>query len=171
MYTNHLETTDHGRLALAVMALTLVAALVFSAAGGGQCPSDATTGDAKYVSSSGDDAANDGSRDSPYATLLKAFQEVADNGTIYLLSDIEQTSQMILSVNKTVTITSADNTEGADGSKKSYAINANWTPESARNPLIVVKGANVTFTDIVIDGTYQIGYPDAVGVETQILRV
>ena len=110
-----------------------------------------TTADASavYVSSSGDDSTGDGSETSPYATISKAYSNVADGGTIYLLTDVDVSSQIAINIKKTVTITSAD-VSAIKTIYSKYATNAEG------NALIVVSNyAEVIFTNITLDGSGQ----------------
>jgi len=56
---------------------------------GGPRRSPAANKSTLYVSADGSDGTGDGSESSPYATIVKAYEESASGATIYLLSDIE----------------------------------------------------------------------------------
>ncbi|MFH5777264.1 Ig-like domain-containing protein [Heyndrickxia oleronia] len=80
---------------------------------------DQETSSGVYVSDKGNDDNGDGTKDTPYATLQKAYQEVSDGGTIYLLDDITLTSVgtndvgVLINDGKHITISTAPNTETA----------------------------------------------------------
>ena len=96
----------------------------------------------------GDDTSGDGSETSPYATISKAYTEVADNGTIYLLSDLNGSNAINFNANKTVTITSADSNDiKTIYSKVSFGFEARW--------FFNVNKGEIIFKNITIDGTYQ----------------
>lgn len=75
-----------------------------------------------YVSSTGDDATGDGTQANPYKTLVKAYQEVEDNGEILVLSDLEVDSLLRVG-NKNVTLKS-------EGGKHRITRAVNFNPAS-----------------------------------------
>ena len=108
-----------------------------------------TTADASavYVSSSGDDTNGDGSQTAPYATIANAYSNVANGGTIYLLTDVDVSSQIAINIKKTVTITSANAIK---------TIYSKYATNTEGNALIVVSNsAEVIFTNITLDGSGQ----------------
>ncbi|RAR43690.1 Ig-like domain-containing protein, partial [Paenibacillus sp. MDMC362] len=67
-----------------------------------------------YVSSGGSDTTGDGTRNNPYATLYKGYQEVVDGGTIYVMDNIALSvtadkKYLHLDQNKSVTISTDPN--------------------------------------------------------------
>ena len=118
------------------MALTLLPAAAFA------------DGTAVYVSSSGNDTTGDGSQDDPYATISKAYSAVTTGGTIYLLSDVDVSRQIIFDAVKTVTITSADSSNiKTIYSKVPFGYANRW--------FFNVNAGEIIFKNITIDGTYQ----------------
>ena len=117
-------------------------------------------GSAVYVSSDGNDTSGDGSEDKPYATISKAYTAVPDNGTIYLLSDVDVSAQITFGTAKTVTITSAD----SSNVKTMYSkIQFGY---DNKNMMTVTEG-EVIFKNITLDGTGQrqaakTGFPNGV---------
>ncbi|MGG1880086.1 hypothetical protein ABDI30_21290, partial [Paenibacillus cisolokensis] len=104
---------------------------------------------AVYVSSSkGDDINGDGSEATPYATLQKAYPQVGDGGTIYLLDDITltNTAEVIVPINeaKHVTITTAP------GAGKTAAVKRGLS--SGKVLFQLNKYAQLTLREIIIDG-------------------
>lgn len=89
-------------LLMACMAVALMPISAFATNATG-----ASSSGAVYVSAAGDDA-NDGSKEAPYKTIGKAYDEVANGGTIYLLSNIKTKGRLILAQNKAVTIAGQD---------------------------------------------------------------
>lgn len=61
-----------------------------------------------FVSASGDNSTGDGTRQYPYASIAKAYEEITDSGTITLLSDIES-SYTLRVVDRNVTLQSDGN--------------------------------------------------------------
>ncbi len=94
---------------------------------------------AVYVSTNGSDSGS-GTESSPYATIAKAYENVAANGTIYLKSDLTQNSTATLNGSKTVTITSVSG-NSVYSIKRSTAIE-----------MFKVSNGTVNFTKIIIDG-------------------
>ena len=85
---------------------------------------------------------NDGSIDSPFATIGKALTEVADEGSIILLSDVTLNAQLTINDLKSVTIQSEEN--------ELHAIirGANY-----RDRLIQVSNSEtLVFKNLIIDG-------------------
>ena len=111
---------------------------------------DTTTVDtsAIYVSSEGNDSTGNGSQNNPYATLKNAYAKVADNGTIYLLSDLTEKDAITFGTAKTVTITSAVSSDVKTiYSKVSFGYETRW--------FFNVNSGHVVFKNITIDGEYQ----------------
>lgn len=107
-----------------------------------------------YVSAEGGSDSNQGTKESPYATLTKAVEEAKDGATIYVMSDLTMDS-MARIVDKDVTITSeggpwtinrGENMASASDNARSWynpAMIEVTTPNS--------KGASVTLTNITLD--------------------
>ena len=91
-----------------------------------------------YVSSSGNDEKGNGSKNSPYQTILKAFNQVKNGGNINILSDITQSSQKLDISDKNVNLLSSGGT---------YSVK-----RSDSNSLFEISNANVNLSNIVIDG-------------------
>ena len=92
-----------------------------------------------YVKSDGNDL-NDGSINSPYLTLNKAYQMSDDSSTIYLMDDITLDEKAVFNSEKDITLTSNGNikTMTRDNSLNGY--------------LITLEYGNISFQNIVIDG-------------------
>ncbi|MCM3759949.1 S-layer homology domain-containing protein [Alkalihalobacillus oceani] len=105
-----------------------------------------------YVSSDGNNSTGDGTRANPYATLNKAYQEVPDGGTIYVLKDITQTTkdgQMLsLGSDKRVTITTAPEVETV--TIKRGEPSGNNSTDSQFN----LTEGELTLKNIIIDSNY-----------------
>ncbi len=93
-----------------------------------------------YVSSKGNDETGIGSKTNPYKTIKKAYEEVKEEGTIYIMDDITQTETLNLNEDKSITITS-DN-----GIHKILRNNT----ESMH--LINISDGNITLQNITVDG-------------------
>lgn len=100
------------------------------------------------TASGGDDSTGDGTEASPYASISKAYSEVADNGTIYLLSDLDVSAKITFNQHKTVTITSAD-------SSNIKTIYSKYEATQATDPVMKVIDGEIIFKDITIDGSGQ----------------
>lgn len=121
-------------------------------------PADETSKEAVYVkaavtaedaiTSGGDDSTGDGTEASPYASISKAYSEVADNGTIYLLSDLDVSAKITFNQQKTVTITSAD-------SSNIKTIYSKYDATQATDPVMKVTSGEIIFKSITIDGSGQ----------------
>ena len=105
-----------------------------------------------YTTPLGNDSTGNGTVDKPYATISKAYSAVTTGGTIYLLSDVDVSSQIIFNSKKTVTITSSGDrkTIRSKVSATRYEFNSN------------ISGADTTFTNVVLDGSGQTTYPGAI---------
>ncbi|HZG82207.1 MAG TPA: Ig-like domain-containing protein, partial [Brevibacillus sp.] len=106
-----------------------------------------------YVSSGGNDTTGDGTPRNPYATLKKAYAEVKDGGTIYLLDDItvlpDATGKMIdLNSDKRVTITTAT---GVDET----AVIRRGQPNGQINTIFGLTKGELTLKNIIIDGNFE----------------
>ena len=104
-----------------------------------------------YVSSSGSDASGDGSMANPLASISKAYNQVKDGGTIWLLSDVTENSTINLDeTNKTITLTS-----GGEAPYSVYRNNEvvliNITAQNTLNlENITIDGGGVTTTEALV---------------------
>lgn len=97
-----------------------------------------------YVDAVNGNDGNNGSIALPFATIGKALAEVADGGTIILLSDVTQNAQLTIDVKKSVTIQSAEN--------EMYAI---IRGEDHRDRLMEINNSSaktLVFKNLIIDG-------------------
>ncbi len=93
-----------------------------------------------YVSSSGNDETGIGSKTNPYKTIKKAYEEVKEEGTIYIMDDITQTETLNFSKNKNITLTS-------------YGVEHSIIRENKLTESIIYQTAgNLTLNNIIIDG-------------------
>ncbi|WP_458124717.1 S-layer homology domain-containing protein [Paenibacillus sp. Z3-2] len=118
-----------------------------------------------YVSSGGSDTTNDGTRNHPYATLYKAYQEVNDGGTIYVLDNIDLSVKadnngkmyyLHLKDNKHVTISTASGVDTAviqRGSSKGAATGETGDIDT----LMHLEQGQLTLKNIIIDAIYAKG--------------
>ncbi|WP_185746420.1 Ig-like domain-containing protein, partial [Brevibacillus sp. AG162] len=111
-----------------------------------------------YVSSGGDDTAGDGTRNNPYATLYKAYQEVDDGGTIFVLNNIDllvtaDKKYLHLSQNKSVTISTASGVDTAVIQRGSIKGAASGEVGGDRDTLIYLEKGQLTLKNIIIDAT------------------
>ncbi len=91
-----------------------------------------------YVSSSGNDTSGNGSKNSPYETISRAYQQVKNGGNINVLSDITQSNQKLSIASKTVNLLSSGGT---------YTIKRGNT-----NSLLELTNTSMNLSNIVIDG-------------------
>ena len=140
-----MKISKRTRFASIFLALVMLISLLPSAA-------FAEDTSAIYVSSSGSDTTGNGTEETPYATISKAYSAVTSGGTIYLLSDVDVSSQIIFNSTKTVTITSSGDRKTINSKVTStrYEFNSN------------TNGANTTFTNVILDGSGQTTYPGAI---------
>ncbi|WDV06009.1 S-layer homology domain-containing protein [Lysinibacillus irui] len=137
------------------LALMLSLVLVISSfLVGGMPVSYAASLDVVYVSNGGDDTTGNGSEASPYNSLHKAYQEVDNEGTIYVMDDITLKVMMVgrdkkflnMALDKNVTITAAPGVEPAD---------AVIRRGSGETSLIDLQLGQLTLKDIIIDGSLE----------------
>lgn len=137
-----------------ILSLLLSAALI-----GGMLPVPKTlaaAGDV-YVSQAGDDSAN-GSQGAPFATIERAYQEVADGGSIILLDSLTLERNVSLNENKAVAIS------GATGGE-SITYTGRDTIPNTDDGMIAVRAGAVTFRDITLQ------LPKTPGVNGRVLYV
>lgn len=118
--------------------------------------------DVVYVSKDGNDETGDGSKELPVATLSKAVQVAADNGTIYVMSDLTMTS-CARYYGKDLTITSGDGGPYTITRDENFAQQQD-TARSTYNPAMIEVGstdgpgtASLVLSNIVLDdnGTHE----------------
>ncbi|WP_211222580.1 S-layer homology domain-containing protein [Paenibacillus daejeonensis] len=105
-----------------------------------------------YVASNGDDDAGEGTRENPYASLQKAYQEVNDEGTIYVLDNITLLrvgGQFVrFELDKVVTISTAPAVENP------AVIQRGEIGTSSGGTLFDLTSGRLTLKDIIIDGSF-----------------
>ncbi|GBF75564.1 hypothetical protein PA598K_03981, partial [Paenibacillus sp. 598K] len=108
-----------------------------------------------YVASDGNDNTGDGTREAPYASLQKAYQEVSDNGTIYVLDDITfvRINGLFLKLesDKAVTISTAPAVENP------AVIQRGEIGSSSGGTLFDITSGSLTLKDIIVDGSFGTG--------------
>ena len=153
-----MKTSKRQRFASLLLALVMLMSLLPSAAFAEDAKSAvyvaAPSSDASGASGAtdgavyGDDTSGNGSETNPYATIRKAYTEVANNGTIYLLSDLNESNAIEFKVDKTVTITSANSNDiKTIYSKVSFGYENRY--------FFNVNKGEIIFKNITIDGKYQ----------------
>ena len=144
----HMRLKTTTRITSLFLTLVMVMSLFPFTAFAEDEPATVVDTSAVYVSSSGNDTTGDGTQTFPYATVAKAYTAVATGGTIYLLSDLTESSAINFNIDKIVTITS---TEPSDiktiYSKVSFGYETRW--------FFNVNKGHVIFTNITIDGIQQ----------------
>ena len=108
-----------------------------------------------YVSSTGNDAQNTGTKDLPFATLAKAVDAAADGATIYVMSDLAMTSCARF-YNKSLTITSLGDatytvTRGSSFQTQSDDARSWYNPAMVEVQTTGGVGAGLTLTNIIFD--------------------
>ena len=104
----------------------------------------------------GDDTNGNGSQESPYATLAKAVNKVADGGTVYVMSDLTMTESARF-YGKDITITSGDDgpytvTRGEDFAPIQDAARSTYNPAMIEVDSTDGPGtASLTLTNITLD--------------------
>ncbi|MEG2421888.1 MAG: hypothetical protein RSB55_10055, partial [Oscillospiraceae bacterium] len=102
-----------------------------------------------YVSASGNDTSGDGSKERPYATIGKAYTEVATSGTIYVMDDIIVRTNIAFNSNKVVTIISCK----ADGTPWATMADTHTISQStASDVMFDVTQGTVNLANIVLKG-------------------
>ena len=102
----------------------------------------------QFVSANGSNDTGDGTIANPYATLDKAYKQIASGGTIYVMTDIEVPGVLWADIAKTVTITSCD-----ENGKTGSSINNTVWREEGKNVIHMNSGvsSNITLTNITFD--------------------
>lgn len=93
-----------------------------------------------YVSSKGSDTDGIGTKNNPYLTIAKAYNEASDDSTIYIMDDITQNETLNFDQDKNITITS-------DGTRHSI-IRGNDSKQAIMNQI----SGTLTLENIVVDG-------------------
>ena len=98
-----------------------------------------------YVASYGNDEEGNGTLDRPYATVTKAYNEAAMESTIFIMTNITQTSTITLNQNKIITLKSYGNKTNSIIRGSGFTSNiVNITSGSLNLQNIVFDGNNVS---------------------------
>lgn len=108
-----------------------------------------------YVSSTGNDAQNTGTKDLPFATLAKAVDAAADGATIYVMSDLTM-DQCARFYDKSLKITSGEGgpftiTRSADFKQQSDTARSWYNPAMIEVQSSSASFVGLTLSDIVLD--------------------
>lgn len=108
-----------------------------------------------YVSSTGNDAQNTGTKDLPFATLAKAVDAAADGTTIYVMSDLTM-DQCARFYDKSLKITSGEGgpftiTRSADFKQQSDTARSWYNPAMIEVQSSSASSVGLTLSDIVLD--------------------
>ncbi len=102
-----------------------------------------------YVSVNGNDTTGVGTVAQPYATIDKAYSSASSTtaSTIYVMNNIEQSTQLNMNANKSITLTSSDSNGVAGGAKNTVTRTNN-----AAGAMIEAKTGTLKLQNIVING-------------------
>lgn len=108
-----------------------------------------------YVSSTGNDAQNTGTKDLPFATLAKAVDAAADGTTIYVMSDLTM-DQCARFYDKSLKITSGEGgpytiTRSADFKQQSDTARSWYNPAMIEVQSSSASSVGLTLSNIVLD--------------------
>ena len=108
-----------------------------------------------YVSSTGNDAQNTGTKDLPFATLAKAVDAAADGATIYVMSDLTM-DQCARFYDKSLKITSGEGgpftiTRSADFKQQSDTARSWYNPAMIEVQSSSASFVGLTLSDIILD--------------------
>ena len=108
-----------------------------------------------YVSSTGNDEQNTGTKDLPFATLAKAVNAAADGATIYVMSDLAM-DQCARFYDKSLKITSGEGgpftiTRSADFKQQSDTARSWYNPAMIEVQSSSASSVGLTLSDIVLD--------------------
>ena len=108
-----------------------------------------------YVSSTGNDEQNTGTKDLPFATLAKAVDAAADGAAIYIMSDLTM-DQCARFYDKSLTITSGEGgpytvTRSADFKQQSDTARSGYNPAMIEVQSSSASFVGLTLSDIVLD--------------------
>ncbi len=108
-----------------------------------------------YVSSTGNDEQNTGTKDLPFATLAKAVDAAADGAAIYVMSDLTM-DQCARFYDKSLTITSGEGgpytvTRSADFNLQSDAARSWYNPAMIEVQSLSASSVGLTLSKIILD--------------------
>lgn len=108
-----------------------------------------------YVSSTGSDEQNTGTKDLPFATLAKAVDAAADGAAIYIMSDLTM-DQCARFYDKSLTITSGDGgpytvTRSADFNRQSDTARSWYNPAMIEVQSLSASSVGLTLSKIILD--------------------
>lgn len=108
-----------------------------------------------YVSSTGNDEQNTGTKDLPFATLAKAVDAAADGAAIYVMSDLTM-DQCARFYDKSLTITSGDGgpytvTRSADFNRQSDTARSGYNPAMIEVQSSSASSVGLTLSKIILD--------------------
>ena len=108
-----------------------------------------------YVSSTGNDEQNTGTKDLPFATLAKAVDAAADGAAIYIMSDLTM-DQCARFYDKSLTITSGEGgpytvTRSADFKQQSDAARSWYNPAMIEVQSLSASSVGLTLSKIILD--------------------
>ena len=108
-----------------------------------------------YVSSTGNDEQNTGTKDLPFATLAKAVNAAADGATIYVMSDLAM-DQCARFYDKSLKITSGEGgpytiTRSADFKQQSDSARSWYNPAMIEVQSLSASSVGLTLSDIILD--------------------
>jgi len=96
-----------------------------------------------YVASYGSDTEGDGSKENPYATINKAYDNAYTTATIYIMDDINQTEIVNFDLEKEIILTSYSE----DGDINSILRNSSFTDK-----MVMMDHGTLTLKNITLDG-------------------
>lgn len=108
-----------------------------------------------YVSSTGNDEQNTGTKDLPFATLAKAVDAAADGAAIYIMSDLTM-DQCARFYDKSLTITSGEGgpytvTRSADFNQQSDTARSWYNPAMIEVQSLSASSVGLTLSKIILD--------------------
>ena len=108
-----------------------------------------------YVSSTGSDEQNTGTKDLPFATLAKAVDAAADGAVIYIMSDLTM-DQCARFYDKSLTITSGDVgpytvTRSADFKQQSDTARSWYNPAMIEVQSLSASSVGLTLSNVILD--------------------
>ena len=108
-----------------------------------------------YVSSTGSDEQNTGTKDLPFATLAKAVDAAADGAAIYVMSDLTM-DQCARFYDKSLTITSGESgpytvTRSADFNQQSDTARSWYNPAMIEVQSLSASSVGLTLSNVILD--------------------
>lgn len=108
-----------------------------------------------YVSSTGSDEQNTGTKDLPFATLAKAVDAAADGAAIYIMSDLTM-DQCARFYDKSLTITSGEGgpytvTRSADFNRQSDTARSWYNPAMIEVQSLSASSVGLTLSNVILD--------------------